>query len=64
MHNRSLCALGHNSGPDVCSSSECPGETVHLQARLSCRFSHNIIVCLINWHVFQIFFAISYLKKK
>ena len=30
MHNLSLCALRHNSGPDVCSSSECPAETVHL----------------------------------
>ena len=34
------------------------------QARLSCLFSHSIIACLINWHVFQIVFAISYLKKK
>ena len=30
MHGLSLCALGHNSGSDVCSSNECPGETVHL----------------------------------
>ena len=30
MHGLSLCALGHNSGSDVCSSSECPSETVHL----------------------------------
>ena len=30
MHHLSLCALRHNNGCDVCASSECPGETVHL----------------------------------
>ena len=30
LHAQSLCALGHNNGSDVCSSSKCPGETVHL----------------------------------
>ena len=30
MHRLSLCALRHNNGSDVCASSECPGETVHL----------------------------------
>ena len=30
MHRLSLCALRHNNGSDVCASSKCPGETVHL----------------------------------
>ena len=34
MHRLSLCALGHNNGSnngsEVCASSECPDETVHL----------------------------------
>ena len=25
-----LCALGHNNGSDVCASSKCPDETLHL----------------------------------
>ena len=63
MHRLSLCALGHNTGSDVCASSKCPGETAFTQARLSCRCSHNKVVCLISWHVLQIVFAISCLKK-
>ena len=30
----------------MCVSSECPGETA--QTRLSCRCSHNRLVCFIN----------------
>ena len=30
MHRLSLCALRHNNGSDVCASTDCPGETVHL----------------------------------
>ena len=41
MHRLSLCTLGHNTGSDVCASSECPGETAFAQARLSSRCSHN-----------------------
>ena len=48
MHRLSLCALGHNTGSDVCASSECPSETAFAQARLSCRCSHNKVVCLIS----------------
>ena len=44
MHRLSLCALGHNTGSDVCASSECPGETAFAQARLSSRCSHNKLV--------------------
>ena len=44
MHRLSLCALGHRTGTDVCTSSECPGETAFAQARLSCRCSHNKLV--------------------
>ena len=63
MHRLSLCALGHNTGSDVCASSECPGETAFAQALLSCRCSHSKVVCLIRWHVFQIVFAILCPKK-
>ena len=34
----------HNTGFDVCASSECPGETAFAQARLSCRCWHNKLV--------------------
>ena len=34
LHALPLCALGHNNGSnngfEVCASSECPDETVHL----------------------------------
>ena len=30
LHELPLRALGHNNGSDVCASSECPDETVHL----------------------------------
>ena len=33
LHALPLCALIHNNGSDVCASSECPDETMHL-ARL------------------------------
>ena len=47
MHRlSSLCPHGHNNGSEVCVSSECPGETV--QTRLSCRFSHNRLICFIS----------------
>ena len=36
MHRLSLCALRHNIGSDVCASSKCPGETVHLPRLVSC----------------------------
>ena len=39
-------------------------DTTMAQARLSCRCSHNILVCFISWHVFQIAFVILCLKKK
>ena len=42
-----LCALGHNNGSEVCASSECPDEIASAQARLSCRCSHYILVCLL-----------------
>ena len=35
MHHLSLCVLGNNNGSDVCLSSECPGETVHLPRPVS-----------------------------
>ena len=44
MHRLSLCALGHNTGSDVCASSEYPGEAAFAQARLSSRCSHNKLV--------------------
>ena len=30
LHALPLCALGHNNVSDVCASSKCPDETVHL----------------------------------
>ena len=30
LHALPLCALGHNNESDVCASSKCPDETVHL----------------------------------
>ena len=30
LHTLPLCALGHNNVSDVCTSSKCPDETVHL----------------------------------
>ena len=30
LHALPLCALGHDNGSDVCASSECPDETLHL----------------------------------
>ena len=30
LHALPLCALGHNNGSDVCASSKCTDETVHL----------------------------------
>ena len=66
MHRLSLCALRHNIGSDVCASSKCPGETVHLPRLVWVVDSHiyNRLVCLISWHVFQKVFAISCLKWK
>ena len=63
MHCLSLCALGHNTGSDVCASSECPGETAFAQACLSCQCLHNKLVYLISWHVLQIALAILCQKK-
>ena len=34
LHALPLCALGHNNVSDVCASSKCPDENVHLRTRL------------------------------
>ena len=50
--------LRHNNGCDACAWRDC----AFAKARLSCRCSHNRLVCLISWHVFQKVYAISCLR--
>ena len=59
-----MCAQSQQWIRCVCEQRMPWWDCAFAQARLSCRYSHNRLVCLISWHVLQKVFAISCQKHK